>query len=488
MPHVHAGVPPTRRGSRSGRHGRTDQPAARRAVRRGLMTASLPAAFPAPDGSMDRMPPCDPDAEQSVLGGMLLSQDAIGEVSEVLTAADFYRPVHETIYSAILGVYSKGEPADPITVAAELTKRGEITKVGGPSYLHSLVQAVPTAANAEYYAQIVHEKAVLRRLTEAGTRIAQLGYSAEGELDDIVATAQTEILAAIEARTGSATGSRASTIIERVVDKLGSPSEDITGVPTGFTDLDSLTKGFQPGQLIVLAARPAIGKSTLALDFARAASIKHGLSVAFFSLEMGEEEIGMRLLSAEARVGLHHLRGGTVTDTDWERMGRRLPDIGSARLHVDDSAGLSVADIRTRTRRLAARDGLDLVIVDYLQLMTPAGRRGASRQEEVAAMSRGLKLLAKTLRVPVIALSQLNRGSEQRTDKKPQVSDLRESGAIEQDADMVLLLHREDAYEKESPRAGEADIIVGKHRNGPTATISVAFQGHYSRFVDMAQT
>ncbi|MFE2585447.1 replicative DNA helicase [Streptomyces sp. NPDC059378] len=450
-------------------------------------TVPSPAAPPAIIG--DRMPPHDLDAEQSVLGGMLLSRDAIGEVTELITAADFYKPAHETIYSAILGVYAKGEPADPITIAAELTKRGELNKIGGASYLHTLVQTVPTAANAEYYAEIVHERAVLRRLTEAGTRIAQLGYSAEGELDDIVAKAQTEVLAAVEARTGTATGSPISSIIERVVDQVGTLTDDeITGVPTGLTDLDSLTKGWQPGQLIVLAARPAMGKSTVALDFARAAAIQHGRSVAFFSLEMSEDEIGMRLLSAEARVGLHHLRGGTVTDEDWARIGRRLPAIGEARLHVDDSPGLSVADIRTRTRRLASREGLDLVIVDYLQLLTPASRRGASRQEEVAAMSRGLKLLAKSLRVPVIALSQLNRGSEQREGKKPVVSDLRESGAIENDADMVVLLHREDAYEKETPRAGEADLIVGKHRNGPTATITVAFQGHYSRFVDMAQT
>lgn len=453
------------------------------------MITSVSSPAVAPETSVDRMPPHDLDAEQSVLGGMLLSKNAIGEVTDLIGAADFYRPAHETIYGAIVDVYAKGEPADPITVAAELTKRGEINKIGGPGYLHTLVQAVPTAANAEYYAQIVHEQAVLRRLTEAGKRIAQLGYSAEGELDDIVAKAQSDLLEAIEARTGTATGNPISSILERVVDQIGTLSDDeITGVPTGFTDLDSLTKGWQPGQLIVLAARPAMGKSTAALDFARAAAIEHGLSAAFFSLEMSEDEIGMRLLSAEARVGLHHLRGGTVTDDDWQRIGRRLPDIGSANLHVDDSPGLSVADIRTRTHRIASRGGLDLVIVDYLQLLTPTSRRGASRQEEVAAMSRGLKLLAKTLRVPVIALSQLNRGSEQREDKRPVVSDLRESGAIENDADMVVLLHREDAYEKESPRAGEAEFIVGKHRNGPTATITVAFQGHYSRFVDMART
>ncbi|WP_432029920.1 replicative DNA helicase [Streptomyces sp. 1222.5] len=420
---------------------------------------------------------------------MLLSKDAIGEVSEILTGRDFYKPAHETVYAAILDVYAAGEPADPITVAAELTKRGEITKVGGASYLHTLVQTVPTAANAEYYADIVHERAVLRRLTEAGTRIAQLGYAGEGELDDIVNSAQAEMFAVTEARATKEPGSSIATIVERVVDNVGARDEgEITGVPTGFTDLDSLTKGWQPGQLIVLAGRPAMGKSTVALDFARAAAIRHELSVAVFSLEMSEDEIGMRVLSAEARVALHHLRGGTVTDEDWARMGRRLPAIGESRLHIDDSPGLTLMDIRTRSRRLAARDGLDMIVVDYLQLVTPISRRGSSRQEDVAAISRGLKLLAKELRVPVIALSQLNRGPEMRQDKRPQVSDLRESGAIENDADVIVLLHREDAYEEGSPRAGEADLIVGKHRNGPTATITVAFQGHYSRFVDMSQT
>jgi replicative DNA helicase len=457
------------------------------------VTAGHPVDLPRQSGprdGLDRTPPQDLDAEQSVLGGMLLSKDAIADVADVVKGRDFYRPAHETIYGAILDLYAAGEPADPITVAAELTKRGELARVGGSPYLHTLVDTVPTAANAEYYAEIVHERAVLRRLVEAGTRITQLGYTGEGEVDEIVNSAQAEVYAVTEERAASDPGSGIGSIVERVVDSIGARNEgEITGVPTGFTDLDSLTKGWQPGQLIVVAGRPAMGKSTLALDFARAAGIGGGLGVVVFSLEMSEDEIGMRVVSAEARVGLHHLRGGTLTDDDWACVGRRLPDIGAARLHVDDSPGVTLADIRTRTRRLAARDGLDLVIVDYLQLITAAGtRRSSSRQEDIAAISRGLKLLAKDLRVPVIALSQLNRGSEMRQDKRPQVSDLRESGAIENDADVVVLLHREDAYEKESPRAGEADLIVGKHRNGPTATVTVAFQGHYSRFVDMAHT
>ena len=440
--------------------------------------------------SFERVPPQDLDAEQSVLGGMLLSKDAIADVVEVLKGHDFYRPAHETIYQAILDLYAKGEPADPITVAAELTKRGEITKVGGASYLHTLVQTVPTAANAEYYAQIVHERAVLRRLVEAGTRITQMGYAADGDIDEIVNSAQAEIFAVTEQRTAE-DYLPLSEIMEGALDEIeaiGSRSGEMTGVPTGFTDLDQLTNGLHPGQMIIIAARPAMGKSTLALDFARAASIKHNLPSVIFSLEMGRNEIAMRLLSAEARVALHHMRSGTMTDEDWTRLARRMPDVSAAPLYIDDSPNLSMMEIRAKCRRLKQRNDLKLVVIDYLQLMQSGSKRSESRQQEVSEMSRNLKLLAKELELPVIALSQLNRGPEQRTDKKPMVSDLRESGSIEQDADMVILLHREDAYEKESPRAGEADIIVGKHRNGPTATITVAFQGHYSRFVDMAQT
>lgn len=441
--------------------------------------------------AFERVPPQDLEAEQSVLGGMLLSKDAIADVVEILKGHDFYKPAHETVYTAILDVYAKGEPADPITIAAELTKRGEINKVGGASYLHTLVQTVPTAANAAYYAEIVHERAVLRRLVEAGTRITQMGYAADDDVDEIVNRAQAEIYAVTEQRT-SEDYLPLGDIMEGALDEIeaiGSRSGEMTGVPTGFTDFDSLTNGLHPGQMIVIAARPAMGKSTLALDFARAASIRHNLPSVVFSLEMGRNEIAMRLLSAEARVALHHMRSGTMTDEDWTRLARRMPDVSAAPLYIDDSPNLSMMEIRAKCRRLKQRNDLRLVVIDYLQLMQSGGsKRAESRQQEVSDMSRNLKLLAKELELPVIALSQLNRGPEQRTDKKPMVSDLRESGSIEQDADMVILLHREDAYEKESPRAGEADLIVAKHRNGPTATITVAFQGHYSRFVDMAQT
>jgi replicative DNA helicase len=270
------------------------------------------------------------------------------------------------------------------------------------------------------------------------------------------------------------------------IEAIGSRGGQMVGVPTGFADFDQLTNGLHPGQMIVVAARPAVGKSTLGLDIARSAAIKNQLATCIFSLEMGRNEITMRLLSAEARVPLHHMRSGTMTDDDWNRLARRMGEVSSAPLFIDDSPNMSMMEIRAKCRRLKQRNDLRLVVIDYLQLMS-SGKRVESRQQEVSEFSRALKLLAKELEVPVIAISQLNRASEQRTDKKPQMSDLRESGSIEQDADMVVLLHREELYERESPRAGEADFIVAKHRNGPTATITVAFQGHYSRFVDMAQ-
>jgi replicative DNA helicase len=440
----------------------------------------------------DRTPPQDLAAEQGVLGGMLLSKDAIADVIDVVKGRDFYKPAHELVFDSILDLYGRGEPADAVTVAAELTKRGDLARVGGAPYLHTLMSSVPTAANAGYYAVIVRERAILRRLVEAGTRITQMGYATDGaDLDEIVNRAQAEIYGVTEQRAGEDYAPLAD-IMEGALDEIESISNrsgQMTGVPTGFTDLDGLTNGLHPGQMIIIAARPAIGKSTLGLDLARSCSIRNGLTSVIFSLEMGRNEITMRLLSAEARVALHHMRSGTMTDEDWARLARRMGEVSAAPLFIDDSPNMSMMEIRAKCRRLKQRHDLRLVIVDYLQLMSSGGsRRPESRQQEVSEMSRALKLLAKELEIPVVAIAQLNRGPEQRTDKRPMMSDLRESGSLEQDADVVVLLHREDAYERESPRAGEADLIVAKHRNGPTATITVAFQGHYSRFVDMAHS
>ncbi len=452
-----------------------------------MTVAELPGRGGADFAAFDRTPPQDLEAEQSVLGGMLLSKDAIADVVEALRGDDFYKPAHQTIYEAVLDLYGRGEPADAITLSAELTKRGELGRVGGAPYLHTLISSVPTAANAGYYARIVSERAILRRLVEAGTRITQMGYADTGEVDEVVDRAQAEIYSVTERRASEDYAPLAE-IMEGTLDEIeaiGSRGGTMVGVPTGFTDLDALTNGLHPGQLIVVAARPGLGKSTLALDFARSASIKSGLTSVIFSLEMTRNEITMRLLSAEARVGLHHMRTGSLGDDDWTKLARKMSEVASAPLFIDDSPNMTMMEIRAKCRRLKQRHDLKLVVVDYLQLMS-SGKRVESRQQEVAEFSRALKLLAKELELPVVALSQLNRGPEQRTDKKPMLSDLRESGSIEQDSDMVIMLHLDDAYERESPRAGEADFIVAKHRNGPTATITVAFQGHYSRFVDMA--
>jgi replicative DNA helicase len=450
-----------------------------------------PSPNPSPPAEYDRTPPQDLAAEQSVLGGMLLSKDAIADVVEILKSGDFYKPAHAIVFDSVLDLYGRGEPADPVTVAAALADKNELVRVGGASYLHTLISMVPTAANAGYYARIVAERAVLRRLVEAGTRIVQLGYGAAAgqgrDVDDVVDLAQQAVYEVTERRTNED-----YTILEELlqptmdeIEANGATGGVMSGVPTGFVDLDRLTNGLHPGQLIVVAARPGLGKSTFGLDVLRSASIKHGLSAAVFSLEMSKIEITMRLLSAEARVPLHHLRSGQLSEDDWTKLARRMGEVSEAPLFIDDSPNMTMMEIRAKARRLKQRHDLKLIVLDYLQLMS-SPKKTESRQQEVSELSRGLKLLAKELEVPVIAVSQLNRGPEQRTDKRPQLSDLRESGAIEQDADMVLLLHREDYYEKESPRAGEADFIVAKHRNGPTDVVTVAFQGHFSRFVDMS--
>ena len=433
----------------------------------------------------ERTPPQDLVAEQSVLGGMLLSKDAIADVVEIIKERDFYRPAHELIYDAILDLYGRGDPADPVTVVAELTKRGDIARAGGAPYLHTLISSVPTAANAGYYARIVRDRAILRRLVEAGTKIVQLGYSEEGDVDDAVDSAQAEVYQVTESRM-SEDYIQLSELLPAALDEIEAISSGVTkeGVMTGFKDLDALTNGFHAGNMVVLAARPGVGKSTLGLDIARHASIKNGDTSVIFSLEMSRSEITMRMLSAEARVGLNNIRSGSLSDEEWARLAKRMGEISEAPLFIDDSANLSLMEIRAKARRLKQRHNLKLIVIDYLQLMT-SGKKVENRQQEVSEFSRNLKLLAKELNVPIIAISQLNRSPEQRSDKKPMLSDLRESGSIEQDADVVILLHRDEMYDSQS-RSGEADLIVAKHRNGQTRTITVAAQLHFARFTDMA--
>jgi replicative DNA helicase len=589
----------------------------------------------APSEDFGRQPPQDLAAEQSVLGGMLLSKDAIADVLEKLRPGDFYRPAHQNVYDAILDLYGRGEPADAVTVAAELDRRGLLRRIGGAPYLHTLISMVPTAANAGYYAEIVNEKALLRRLVEAGTRVVQYGYAgAEGaDVAEVVDRAQAEIYDVTDRRL-SEDFVPLEDLLQPTMDEIDAIASNgglARGVPTGFTELDEVTNGLHPGQMIIVAARPGVGKalalntplptphgwttmgdvavgdqllgadgrptrvvaatdvmlgrpcyeiefsdgtvivadadhqwptgygirttgllragldtiaaagsnvrygerprattlmapvldvdavrpvrsvpvrcvqvdnpahlylagrgmvpthnSTLGLDFMRSCSIKNRMASVIFSLEMSKSEIVMRLLSAEAKIKLSDMRSGRMSDDDWTRLARRMSEISEAPLYIDDSPNLTMMEIRAKARRLRQRADLRLIVVDYLQLMT-SGKKVESRQIEVSEFSRHLKLLAKELEVPVIAISQLNRGPEHRTDKKPMLADLRESGSLEQDADLVILLNRPDAFERDDPRGGEADLILAKHRNGPTKTVTVAHQLHLSRFANMAR-
>jgi replicative DNA helicase len=386
----------------------------------------------APRGEeFERTPPHDLAAEQCVLGGMMLSKDAIADVLEVIKPHDYYRPAHQVIHDVILDLYGRGEPADAVTVAAELTRTGDIGRIGGAPYLHTLIASVPTAANAGYYARIVRERAILRRLVEVGTRIVQLGYGGDGNADELVDRAEAEIYGVTDRRVSEDYLPLAEIMPGALdeIEAIGSRGASLAGVPTGFADLDALTNGLHPGQMVVIAARPAMGKSALALDIARAAAVQSGLTAVLFSLEMSRNEITMRLLSAEARVSLQAMRTGQLGEDDWTRLARRMSEVVDAPLYIDDSPNMSMMEIRSKCRRLKQRHDLRLVVIDYLQLMS-SPKRVENRQQEVSDLSRSLKLLAKELNVPVVALAQLNRGPEMRTDKRPLLADLRESGCL----------------------------------------------------------
>ena len=436
----------------------------------------------------DRVPPHDDQAEAAALGGMLLSKDAIGEISEILDPQDFYQPRNQIVYEAIITLFSNSEPVDTIVVANELHKRGQLEKIGGSDYLAQLADTVPTAANAVNYAEIIHQQAVLRRVIMAGTQIAQLGYDAGGRnAEDIVNLAQAQMY-----QVGMGHVRQDYMPIGSVVNDTLDTIQNIQdgtinrGVPTGFRDIDDVTQGLQPGQMIIVAGRPAMGKSTLAVDFARSAALHHGLTTVIFSLEMSKLELSQRILAAESNIPLGMLRDPRqLTQQHWQQLNACASQLADKPLFLDDSPNMSLMEIRAKCRRLKQTNDLKLVVVDYLQLMS-SDSAVESRQQEVATFSRALKLLAKELEIPVVALSQLNRGVEARADRTPMLSDLRESGSIEQDADVVFLVNRPDVYNKDD-RPGEADIIMAKHRNGPTATFTLAFEGAMSRFRDLPQ-
>ena len=439
--------------------------------------------------SFERVPPQNVDAEMSVLGGMMLSKDAIADVIEILRATDFYRPAHASVYDVVVELFGRGDPADAVTVGAELKRKGELERIGGLPYLHTLVAMVPTAANAAYYAGIVREQAQLRSLVEVGTRIVQLGYTTDGaDVEGLVNLAQSEVFAVSEQRS-----STDYVTLEQVVPELYEELErnanrdgGLDGVPTGFSELDAKLNGLRAGQMIIIAARPGGGKSTLAMDICRSCAVHNNKAAAYFSLEMNRTELSMRLLAAESRVFLDRMIKGELETRDWQEIARTLDKISQAPLIVDDSPNMTMGEIRAKSRRMKQQFDIQLIVIDYLQLLTSGGKSVESRQQEVSEFSRSIKLLAKELEIPIVAVAQLNRDSEKRNDKRPQVADLRESGSLEQDADVVLLIHREDMFNENTEKQGMADIIIGKQRSGPTGIVELAFQGHFSRFAEVA--
>jgi replicative DNA helicase len=438
----------------------------------------------------DRTPPHNIHDEKVVLGAMMQSVNTLMDIMDVVRADEMYRPIHTTIYNAITELHVSGEPIDPVAVAAKLLEQGELQRIGGVPYLHECVESTPTAANGTFYARHVAEHALRRRLIEAGATVSRDAHNPTIPVDAAAQTAQDAVYNAVTSKNVAALPTAADAVTEALdlIEAAGNSDGQLKGISTGFSDLDRLTSGFQPGQLIIVAGRPGIGKSVATTDIARQNAIHDGKTVLMFNMEMTRAEIMTRIISAESRIPLHKLKAGQVEERDHPALVKASGDIGRSDLIIDDSAGMTLVDIANRAKRIRLQRGrLDLIVVDYLQLMGSANtRKNDTREREVAEMSRGLKVLAKTIGCPVIAASQLNRGPEQRTDKKPLLSDLRESGSIEQDADIVILLHREDYYDKESERLGEADFIVAKHRNGATDTITVAAQLHYSRFKDMA--
>ena len=434
-----------------------------------------------------RLPPQNLEAETSVLGAVLLENEALNRVLEILQEDDFYRNAHRRIFSAILHLYEHSEPVDLITLSEVLKTRGELDDVGGVEYLNSLANAVPTAANISYYAKIIKEKAILRKLINRATEIVSQSYSNSGDVDEFIDQAERTIFEISEDRVRPSFYPIKDLIKSsfKTIERLYEKRQLITGVPTGFQRLDELTSGLQPSDLIIIAGRPSMGKTALALNIAQNASVQAAIPAAIFSLEMSKEQLALRMLCSEAKVDAHRLRGGFLSEADWPRLTRAAGSLSEAPLFIDDTPGLSALEMRAKTRRLKIEHNLGLVIVDYLQLMR--GRASAdSREQEISDISRSLKALAKELSIPVIALSQLNRRVEERGDKRPQLSDLRESGAIEQDADVILFLYREEVYNKSEENRGKAELIIGKQRNGPTDKVDLAFLDKYTRFENLS--
>jgi len=462
-----------------------------------VFSSSL-SPFPA-DLSMDsqvanlRVPPHSIEAESSVLGGLLLDNTAWDRVGDMLTDQDFYRHEHKLIYASVSALINASKPADVITVSEHLQNQGKAAEMGGLAYLNSLAQYVPSASNIRRYAEIVRERSILRKLVSASDEISTNAFNPQGKaIDRILDEAEQKIFNIGEEGSRMKQGFQSMdtlvvALLDRVQDMANNPN-DITGVPTGFYDLDRMTSGLQPGDLVVLAARPSMGKTALAINMAEHVALNEGLPVAVFSMEMGASQLAVRVVGSIGRIDQGHLRTGKLTDEEWPRLTEAIEKLRTVSLHIDETPSLTPSELRANARRLSRQCGkLGMIVVDYLQLMTGSGGSGGdNRATELGEISRGLKMLAKELQCPVIALSQLNRSVEQRTDKRPMMSDLRESGAIEQDADIIMFIYRDDYYNKESKDPGVAEIIIGKQRNGPTGTVRLTFLKHLTRFESLA--
>lgn len=435
----------------------------------------------------ERIPPQNIEAEQAVLGAIFLDSSALTLASEILIPEDFYRAAHQKIFHAMLKVADKGEPVDLVTVTAELADARALEEVGGVSYLSELADSVPTAANVEYYARIVEEKSVLRRLIRTATSIAQDSYTREDEVDVLLNEAEKKIMEISQRKHSGAFQNIKDVLVQAYdnIEMLHNRKGEITGIPTGFTELDRMTAGFQRSDLIIVAARPSVGKTAFALNIAQNVATKTNENVAIFSLEMSAQQLVMRMLCAEGNINAQNLRTGKLTPEDWGKLTMAMGSLSNAGIYIDDTPSIRVSEIRAKCRRLKQESGLGMVLIDYLQLIQGSGRNRENRQQEVSEISRSLKALARELEVPVIALSQLSRSVEQRQDKRPMMSDIRESGSIEQDADIVAFLYRDDYYDKDSENKNIIEIIIAKQRNGPVGTVQLAFIKEYNKFVNL---
>ena len=435
---------------------------------------------------VNRVPPRNLDAEQAVLGAMMLDKEAVFSVMDITRPGDFYKEAHRVVYEGLLALSEKGEPADLVTLVEQLGRDGNLEKVGGIEYLAALANSVPSAANAGYYAKIVSEKSLLRSLINVSSRITERGYEEGIEARELIDEAEKMIFAVAQRKSREGFMPIKDLVVE-TFERIGQikSHDGVIGIPT-FRNLDQFLSGLQKSDLVIVAARPAMGKTSFCLNIAQNSAVKHGKTVAVFSLEMSKEQLAQRMLCAEARVDQSKVRMGMISPEEWRRLSAALGPLAEAAIYLDDSPGITALDIRAKTRRLKSEKGLDLVVIDYIQLMGSSSRRTENRQQEISEISRSMKALARELDVPVVALSQLSRAVEQTADKRPNLSHLRESGALEQDADVVLFIHRPEYFDPETDKRGIAEIIVAKQRNGPVGTAELAFLKEYTKFMDLA--